>query len=156
MCSYGIIARNFSWCKFSHKLEISLRIKFRNLNFRNLSGHAHAIAKRKAFIFYIHTRGVFSNYAKIYTTCKFPAIRYLSHTHTLSRTLSLTHTHTHTHTQKYYHTSTIILSIIWISEISACAQVNRVTLLRQGCGSCTQTFVTQSESCHLREILEGL
>ena len=29
------IAGNFCWCKFPHKLEISLRIKFRNLNFRN-------------------------------------------------------------------------------------------------------------------------
>ena len=29
------IAGNFRWCKFSHKMKIQLRIKFRNLNFRN-------------------------------------------------------------------------------------------------------------------------
>ena len=29
------IAGNFRWCKFSHKMKVQLRIKFRNLNFRN-------------------------------------------------------------------------------------------------------------------------
>ena len=32
---YYRIAGNFRWCKFSHKMKIKHRIKFRNLNFRN-------------------------------------------------------------------------------------------------------------------------
>ena len=71
------IAGNFRWCKFSHKLEISLKIpkfKFSNISWPCVyNREAQGILSQ----FLFHTKGMFSNYAKICTIRKFPAIRYI-------------------------------------------------------------------------------
>ena len=79
------IAGNFRWCKFSHKLKVQLRIKFRNLNFRNRTPLTHVCAQQYTItrfkphphalkFFYFRTYGTLSNYVKICTIRKFPTI----------------------------------------------------------------------------------